>query len=107
MAVGPEPGKTSQRSSHSNAEVTMAVDSEPGNKTSPRSGENLPVVVDMGRKPRKQIKQLREGRGKLLLQVNDVLAELRSAGSISATAQPVVVVVRQKPKNRAVLWPLV
>jgi hypothetical protein len=66
-----------------------------------------PVVVDMGKKPRKQIRQLRKGHGKLMMRVNDVLAELRTAGSISALAQPVVIVVRQRPKSRAVLWPLV
>jgi Family of unknown function (DUF6200) len=64
------------------------------------------VVVDIGKKPRKQIKQLREGRGKLLDEVNGLLAELRTAGSLSASAQPVVVVVRQKRKTRSVLWPL-
>jgi hypothetical protein len=65
-----------------------------------------PVVVDMGKKPRKQIRQLREGRGKLMLAVNDVLAELRASGSISAMAQPVVIIVRQRPRDRTVLWPL-
>lgn len=67
---------------------------------------SAPVVVDMGKKPRKQIRQLREGRGKLLLEVNDILDELRTAGSISSLAQPVVIVVRQRPKKTA-LWPLV
>jgi hypothetical protein len=68
---------------------------------------SAPVIVDLGKKPRKQIKQLREGRGKLLDEVIGVLAEMKTDGSISALAQPVVVVVRQKPrKGRSLLWPL-
>jgi uncharacterized protein DUF6200 len=64
-----------------------------------------PVVVDMGKKSRKQIKQLREGRGRLMAEVADLLEELRVAGTISASAQPVVVVVRQRRKA-ALMWPL-
>lgn len=75
-------------------------------KGSEHVSSHAPVVVDIGKKPRKQIKQLREGRGKLLDEVNGLLAELRTAGSLSASAQPVVVVVRQKRKTRSVLWPL-
>jgi hypothetical protein len=80
----------------------MATVSESG-KTSDSAA---PVVVDIGKKNRKQIKQLREGRGKLLDEVYGVIAELRIAGSISAGAQPVVVVVRPRRKNRSLLWPL-
>ena len=65
-----------------------------------------PIVVDIGKKRRKQIKQLREGRGKLMEEVNGLLDELRSNGSITASAQPVIIVVRQKRKNQSLLWPL-
>jgi hypothetical protein len=65
-----------------------------------------PVVVDMGKKSRKQIKRLREGRGKLMTEVAGVLEELRIAGTISASAQPVVVVVRQRRKLTSLMWPL-
>jgi hypothetical protein len=64
-----------------------------------------PVVVDMGKKSRKQIKQLREGRGKLMTEVAGVLEELRIAGTISASAQPVVIVLRQRRKS-PLMWPL-
>ncbi len=70
------------------------------------SSHPAPVVIDLGKKARKQIKQLREGRGKLLDEVNGVVAELRKADSISSS-QPVVVVVRPKRKDRSILWPLV
>jgi hypothetical protein len=69
--------------------------------------DRAPLIVDMGKKRKKQIKQLREGRGKLLTAVNDVLEELRTAGTISASAQAVVIVVQQKTrKSRSPLWPL-
>lgn len=74
--------------------------------TSKGTAASSPVVVDIGKKPKKQIKQLREGRGKLMDEVTRVIAELQSTGSVSASAQPVVVVVRQKPKSRSILWPL-
>ena len=66
---------------------------------------HAPIVVDMGKKRKKEIKQLSEGRGELMAEVNALLEELRSAGSISASAQPVVIVVRQKRKP-SLLWPL-
>lgn len=66
-----------------------------------------PLIVDMGKKRKKQIKQLREGRGKLMDKVNDLLEQLRAGGSISASALPVVIVVQEKRKTRSPLWPLV
>lgn len=86
----------------------MATGSDTGKapeRAASHSGE-APVIVDMGKKTKKQIKQLRKGRGKLLDAVNDTLHELRTAGSISASAQPVVIVVRQRPTLKSVLWPL-
>lgn len=68
--------------------------------------DGAPLIVDMGKKRRKQIKQLREGRGKLMDKINGLLEELRTAGSISASATPVVVVVREKRKTRSLMWPL-
>ena len=39
------------------------------------------------------MQQLREGRGKLMAEVNTLIDELRQAGSISTSAQPVIIVV--------------
>ena len=74
------------------------------NKTVDIAGQHAPLVVDMGKKRGKQIKQLREGRGKLMAEVNTLIDELRQAGSISTSAQPVIIVVRQKRKPG--MWPL-
>ncbi len=57
------------------------------------------VVVDLGKKSRKKVKKLRKGKGPLLEDVDDAIAQLRSDGSIGEDAVPVIVVVRQKEKN--------
>jgi hypothetical protein len=54
------------------------------------------LLVDLGRKSKKQIKQLRKGTGKLLGEVNRCLQDLRAAGTVSASAQPVIMLVREK-----------
>ncbi len=68
-----------------------------------KSSTQNPLIVDLGRKPRKQIKRLRKGRGKLFAKVTDTLQELKTASTISSNAEPVVVIVREKrrtPKRR-------
>ena len=57
------------------------------------------VVVDLGKKSRKKVKKLRKGKGPLLEDVDDAIAQLRSDGAIGEGAVPVIVVVRQKEKN--------
>jgi hypothetical protein len=55
-----------------------------------------PVIIDMGKRPRGKIKKLRQGQGTLLEDINQAIRELQTAGKISGTAQPVVVVVQAK-----------
>jgi uncharacterized protein DUF6200 len=64
-----------------------------------------PIVVDLGKHRRKAIRQLRRGEGPLMDDVRGCVEELRSAGSISATAQPIVIVVRQRRRKRAGMFP--
>lgn len=61
--------------------------------------KTAPVVVDLGKKTRGQVKKLRKGHGKLLDRVHDVLADMSSEGTISKGAQPVIVVVREKDRR--------
>jgi len=63
------------------------------------SSTSAPVIIDVGKKSRKAIKQLRKGEGKLMEEVNQCLRELREANKISASAQPVIVVVQKKPQT--------
>lgn len=67
-----------------------------------------PILVDLGKKSRKNIKQLREGEGKLMLEVQDTIDELKANGTISESAQPLIIIVREKPARSSVnpLWPL-
>jgi hypothetical protein len=68
------------------------------------AGATGPVVVDLGKKRRRQIKKLRRGQGKLMDEINHLVEELRTSGSIGSTTQPLVVVVRQKRRSRSVGW---
>lgn len=65
-----------------------------------------PVVLDLGKQRRKQVKQLRKGSGKLMEDINDAIEELRTAGTVAAMAQPVVVIVREKRRRMKSLFPL-
>jgi hypothetical protein len=58
-----------------------------------------PIIIDIGKKSRKSIKQLRRGEGKLMNEVNDAIKELREASKITGNAQPIIVVVRQRPQG--------
>lgn len=69
------------------------------------STKGAPLIVDMGKQRRKLIRQLREGKGKLLDEVNATIQQLKSSGTISASAQPVIVLVQAKPKNGKSMWP--
>jgi hypothetical protein len=58
------------------------------------------IVIDLGARPSKQVKLLRRGQGRLLEEVDDCVAELRSAGVIDASAQVVVVAVQEQTVHR-------
>ena len=58
-----------------------------------------PLIVDLGRKRRKDVKKLRKGGGKLLDKVTSTLQELKTAGTISSSAEPVVIIVREKSRR--------
>jgi uncharacterized protein DUF6200 len=64
-----------------------------------------PIVVDLGKHGRKRVKQLREGKGPLLAEIAHCIEELQAAGTVGVSAQPVVVIVRQKRRKR-LAWPL-
>ena len=85
----------------------MAPAAESTKMLSETATDKGPVIIDLGSQRRRRVRQLRRGRGKLMEEVNSVLAELRTDGSIAASAQPVVVIVRQRRRSRSVLWPLV
>jgi hypothetical protein len=61
---------------------------------------NAPVVAELGKKKRGQIKKLRKGEGPLMDDVFDLLEQLRGSGRLAAGATPVVVIVKQKSRQR-------
>jgi hypothetical protein len=74
----------------------MAVTTDPGK---PDAKNKDTIVVDLGSKSRKQVKDLRRGKGKLMDKVNQCLNELKASGTITGTVQPVVIVVKEKPEG--------
>jgi hypothetical protein len=67
--------------------------------TSPSSQAAAPLVVDLGKRRRKLVRKLLNGEGKLLGEVGEAIAELKAAGTIADSAQPVIVVVRAKNRG--------
>ncbi|HEX7087289.1 MAG TPA: hypothetical protein VF198_13065 [Vicinamibacterales bacterium] len=59
-----------------------------------------PVIVELGSAKKSQIKDLAKGQGKLAERVLGLLDELRSDGTINGSAQPVIVVVKQKASRK-------
>ena len=65
-----------------------------------------PIVIDLGKRKRKRIKQLKQGRGPLVADVDATMAELvRQMGAAAGGKEfvPVVVVFERKPKKRATM----
>ena len=60
-----------------------------------------PIIVDMGKKSRKQVRKLRKGKpGKLMDRVEETVEHLRESGAIDASAQTVVIVVKERTRRR-------
>jgi hypothetical protein len=65
---------------------------------------SAPVLVDLGKKRRKQIKQLKRGKGPLVAEVADVIEQVRSElGNEVAgkTVLPVVLIYERKRRRRS------
>ena len=59
-----------------------------------------PIIIDMGKKKRRQVRKLRKGRDcSLMERIRDAIEEGIAAKAIPANAQPVIVVVKEKKKK--------
>jgi hypothetical protein len=68
-------------------------------KTTPAVASEEMIIVDVGKYRRKQIRRFRKGDGgRVMDEVTTAIQDLRAAGTISADAETVVVVVREKPR---------
>ena len=64
---------------------------------------NAPIIVDLGKASRKRVRQLRQGRGKLLDDVQDALTEVSTSLGEQANGKqlvPVVLLYRRKGRRR-------
>ena len=87
------------------ATTTSAIAAEPI-RTTDTPERAAPVVLDLGKQRRKQIKQLRRGEGRLLDDINGAIEELRTVGTLGASTQPVVIIVREKRRKTKSMFPL-
>lgn len=60
------------------------------------SAAGAPIILKMGRRSAKKIKQLRQGRGPLMDRVMQAVGEMQHTGVIAADSQPLILVVRQE-----------
>lgn len=58
-----------------------------------------PVILDLGSRKKRDVKRLRNGKGKLMDRIFVTMEELKESGEISKNVQPVVIVVREKKKT--------
>jgi hypothetical protein len=96
---------TLNRQTREREDATMAAPPAPETPTTARSID--PIVVDMGKKSRKQIKNLKRGKGRLVDDVAAVVDEVKANwGSNSAGKEfvPVVIVYRKKSKRGRGSW---
>jgi hypothetical protein len=83
------------------SDETPSVDDAPPSDV-PSGDVTPPVVVDLGRRGGRQIRMLKEGRGPLVGEVYDVIAQVRKAleADLSGkTLVPLVVVYKRKKKR--------
>ncbi len=58
-----------------------------------------PIILEFGSFDSDDIKDLRQGQGKIYKRIAKVIAQLQEEGTISENAQPVIAVVKQKKKG--------
>jgi len=85
--------------------MPVTIPSETDKGGAPAAEGPSPIILDLGKKRRKSVKRLLDGKGKLLDQVMDSIEELQRVGTIPKSAQPVIFIVREKPKCNK-LFPL-
>ena len=72
---------------------------------------NQPIIVDLGKKDRKDVRKLKKGKpGKLMSRIEESLEHLVENGAITKDAQPVIIIVQQRAKRKgrrmAKMWGL-
>ena len=60
------------------------------------------VVVDIGKRKRKQVRDLKKGSGKLVGRIEEAIAQMKTDGTLDPASPTVVVIVEKK--RRPVGW---
>jgi hypothetical protein len=89
MAAQPQPKQASSATGSSGASTS-------GESGAVDANESNFVIVDLGKQNRKRIKKLRNGRGKLLGKIENIISELHEEDVVPADATVVVVIVKEK-----------
>ncbi|AKT38851.1 hypothetical protein [Chondromyces crocatus] len=92
-------------------EATEAIKAATRPGTTGEAGGKEPIIVDLGKKSRKQVRSLSKGKPcRLLRRVEETVEQLRTSGEIGDNVRPLIVVVRQRPRKKgrraAKLWGL-
>ena len=57
---------------------------------------DAPMIFDLGLRSKKQVKRLRQGDGKLMDGIINVIDELKKNDKIPGHVQPIVIIVRER-----------
>ena len=74
----------------------------PAAKAAAATSDQPMVIVDLGKRSKKQIKRLRRGEGRLMDRVGQTVDQLRAEQEIDAKAEVVVFVVREKDRRKGI-----
>lgn len=80
-------------------------------EAAPPAAKPEPIIVDMGKKNRKQVRKLSKGKpGRLLDRIEETVEHLRQNGELAEGVQPIVIIVKQRTRRRgarvAKMWGL-
>lgn len=70
-----------------------------GSESSTTPAQSNVLIVDMGKRKKKDIKRLRRGRGKLMDRISNTMVQLKEEGELPEGSPVVVVLVREKRKK--------
>jgi hypothetical protein len=70
--------------------------------TGQTNAEKAPIIVDIGKGSRKDVRKLKKGQsGKLMRRLGETVEHLRESEAVAEDAQIIVLIVRQRPRRRA------
>ena len=67
--------------------------------TNNESNGGSPLVLDLGKRKKRQVRALRRGEGPLMEDVLQTVEQLKMAGTIKDEVQPLIIVVREKSRR--------